>query len=44
MNDDTRSILDLLAQGKISVDEAHQLIDAVNRLGASQRQLPETSS
>jgi hypothetical protein len=29
MSDDTRRILDLLAQGKISVDEAHRLIAAV---------------
>src|SRR5262245_39446465 len=30
MSDDTRRILDLLAQGKISVDDAHRLIAAVN--------------
>jgi hypothetical protein len=29
MSDDTRRILDLLAQGKISVDEAHRLLAAV---------------
>ena len=29
MNDDTRRILDLLAQGKVTVDEAARLIDAV---------------
>ncbi len=29
MSDDTRRILDLLAQGKISVDDAHRLIAAV---------------
>src|SRR5438552_8600550 len=29
MNDDVRRILDLLAQGKISVDEAHRLIAAI---------------
>jgi SHOCT-like protein len=34
MNEEVRSILDLLAQGKITVDEAHQLIEAVNRLAA----------
>lgn len=34
MNEEVRSILGLLAQGKITVDEAHQLIEAVNRLGA----------
>jgi|HubBroStandDraft_6_1064221.scaffolds.fasta_scaffold2408887_1 hypothetical protein len=33
MNEEVRSILGLLAQGKITVDEAHQLIEAVNRLG-----------
>lgn len=33
MSDDSRRILDLLAQGKISVDEAHQLLAA---LGAPQ--------
>lgn len=32
MNEEVRSVLDLLAQGKITVDEAHQLIEAVNRL------------
>jgi len=30
MSDDTRRILDLLAQGKISVDDAQRLIAAVN--------------
>jgi hypothetical protein len=41
MNEEVRSILDLLAQGKITVDEAHQLIEAVNRLAAPPpRQLP----
>jgi hypothetical protein len=30
MSDDTRRILDLLAQGKISVDDAQRLITAVN--------------
>jgi hypothetical protein len=30
MNDDTRRILDLLAQGKITVDEAQQLLGAIN--------------
>jgi hypothetical protein len=34
MNEEVRSILGLLAQGKITVDEAHQLIEALNRLGA----------
>jgi hypothetical protein len=29
MSDDTRRILDLLAQGKISVDDAHKLITAI---------------
>jgi hypothetical protein len=29
MSDDTRRILDLLAEGKISVDDAHRLIAAV---------------
>jgi hypothetical protein len=29
MSDDTRRILDLLAQGKITVDEAHRLIAAL---------------
>jgi hypothetical protein len=29
MSDDTRRILDLLAQGKVSVDEADKLIDAI---------------
>lgn len=45
MNEEVRSILDLLAQGKITVDEAHQLIEAVNRLGAQPphpRPAPET--
>jgi len=41
MNEEVRSILDLLAQGKITVDEAHRLIEAVNRLGAQPlRELP----
>jgi len=35
MNDDTRRILDLLAQGKISVDDAHRLIAAVNASDAA---------
>jgi hypothetical protein len=47
MNEEVRSILDLLAQGKITVDDAHQLIEAVNRLGAqpprqSPAAVPET--
>lgn len=29
MSDDSRRVLELLAQGKVSVDEAHQLINAV---------------
>ena len=29
MNDDTRRVLDLLAQGKITVDEADQLLRAM---------------
>jgi hypothetical protein len=29
MSDETRRVLDLLAQGKISVDEAHQLLKAL---------------
>jgi len=31
MNDDVRRILDLLAQGKISVDDAHRLIAALGQ-------------
>ena len=30
MSDDTRRILDLVAQGKITVDEAQQLLSALN--------------
>ena len=30
MSDETRRVLDLLAQGKITVDEAHQLLRALN--------------
>src|SRR5262245_55299586 len=33
MSDDTRRILDLLAQGKITVDEAHRLIEALGSAG-----------
>jgi hypothetical protein len=41
MNEEVRSILGLLAQGKITVDEAHQLIEALNRLGTQPpHQLP----
>jgi hypothetical protein len=40
MNEEVRSILDLLAQGKITVDEAHRLIEAVNRLGAQPHPAP----
>jgi hypothetical protein len=34
MNDDTRRVLDLLAQGKITVDEAEQLLRAMNASAA----------
>jgi hypothetical protein len=34
MNDERRRILDLLAKGKITVDEAHQLLDAIGRVSA----------
>jgi len=30
MSDETRRVLDLLAQGKVTVDEAHQLLHALN--------------
>src|SRR5262245_16009888 len=33
MSDDTRRILDLLAQGKITVDEAQRLIEALRSAG-----------
>ena len=34
MNDDTRRILDLLAQGKITVDEAQRLLAAIGAAGS----------
>jgi hypothetical protein len=44
MDEEVRSILDLLAQGKITVDEAHRLIEAVNRLEAQPRPLPAAAA
>ncbi len=44
MNEEIRSILTLLAEGKISVEDAHQLMEAVHRLGAQSRQLPGVSA
>jgi hypothetical protein len=44
MNEEIRSILTLLAEGKISVEEAQQLMDAVNRINTPPRQLPGVSS
>ena len=35
MSDDTRRILDLLAQGKISVDDAERLLAAVGAAGGT---------
>src|SRR5262245_10706361 len=35
MSDDTRRILDLLAQGKITVDEAQRLLAAIGEAGGS---------
>lgn len=42
MNEEIRSILNLLAEGRISVEQAQQLMDAVNR-AAQPRQLPAGS-
>jgi len=38
MNDDLRSVLQMLAEGKISADEAERLISALERNDASTRQ------
>jgi len=38
MNDDRRSVLQMLAEGKISADEAERLISALERNDASTRQ------
>lgn len=36
MSDDTRRVLDLLAQGKVTVDEAQQLLGAINAPAAAE--------
>lgn len=36
MSDDTRRVLDLLAQGKVTVDEAQQLLGAINAPAADE--------
>jgi hypothetical protein len=43
MSDETRKILDMLAEGKISVDEAEKLIAALNS-GATGQSRPHTAS
>ena len=44
MNDNRRQVLDMLAEGKITVDEAEKLLLLVDRDPASQRPEPESRS
>ena len=44
MSDDTRRILDLLAQGKITVDEADQLLRAMSASSDDARPAPAASN
>lgn len=42
MSEDTRRVLDLLSKGKISVDEAQQLLDAIKTAAQAEEPAPKS--